>query len=234
MNQTSKYKHLFIDLDKTIWDFEANSRATFLEIFAKHNLNHLRIKDIDHFLEVYHRINDMLWALYRENKIKKEVLNIRRFELTINEFGIDDLILATHIADDYITLSPKKTILFPGTHEALQYLKQSYSLHIITNGFEELQHQKLDNCDLRKYFTTVTTSEEAGVKKPDIEIFELALLKAGATPRESLMIGDDLEVDVAGAQGIGMDTLFFNPAKLEHNDNPDHEVHSWSEVMNIL
>jgi putative hydrolase of the HAD superfamily len=229
-----KYKHLFIDLDKTIWDFESNSRATFIEILEKHKLDTSIIKDVDHFLQVYWKINDMLWALYRENKIKKEVLNIKRFELTLLEFGIDDLILATHIAEDYVTLSPKKTILFPYSHEALSYLKTKYHLHIITNGFEELQHQKLDNCDLRKYFTTITTSEEAGVKKPETRIFKLALLKAGAKIEESLMIGDDLEVDVAGAKGIGMDTLYFNPEQAEHCDNPDHEVHSWNEVVKIL
>jgi putative hydrolase of the HAD superfamily len=230
----TKYKHIFIDLDKTIWDFESNSMATFREIFEKHKLNTLGITHIGHFHEVYTRINNMLWALYRENKIKKEVLNIRRFELTLQEFGIDDLILATQIAEDYVTLSPQKTILFPHSHEALSYLKKKYSLHIITNGFEELQHQKLDNCDLRKYFKTITTSEEAGVKKPETAIFELALRKAGATINESLMIGDDLEVDVAGAKGIGMDTLFFNPDRDDHNENPDHEVHSWMEVMKIL
>jgi putative hydrolase of the HAD superfamily len=229
-----KYKHIFIDLDKTIWDFEANTQLTFLEIFDKYKLTSLGIKDLNAFYLVYTRINDQLWALYRENKIIKEKLNIQRFELTLNEFGIDDLILATLIAENYVILSPQKTILFPHSHEALSYLKTKYPLHIITNGFEELQQQKLDNCDLRKYFSTITTSEEAGVKKPENRIFELALKKAGARAQESLMIGDDLEVDVAGARGIGMGTIFFNPDRFEHSDNPDHEVHSWSEVMKIL
>jgi putative hydrolase of the HAD superfamily len=232
--KTKNYKHIFIDLDKTIWDFESNTQLTFREIFEKYNLKSLGVQNLDSFFKVYSRINDQLWALYRENKIIKEKLNIQRFEMTLQEFGIDNLILATHIAEDYVTLSPLKTILFPHSHEALGYLKTKYALHIITNGFEELQQQKLDICDLRKYFNTITTSEEAGVKKPETAIFELALKKANARVDESLMIGDDLEVDVAGAQGIGMDTLFFNPDRLEHDDNPDHEVHSWKEVMKIL
>jgi putative hydrolase of the HAD superfamily len=231
---TKAYRHIFIDLDKTIWDFESNSKATFREIYDKYRLESKGISGLDLFTGVYSRINDLLWAIYRENKIKKEVLNIRRFELTLQEFGIDDLILATHIAEDYITLSPQKTILFPYSHEALSYLKTRYSLHIITNGFEELQYQKLAVCDLRKYFTTVTTSEEAGVKKPENRIFELAMKKAGALPNDSLMIGDDLEVDMAGASGIGMATLFFNPGKQDHEHDLDHEVHSWREVMQIL
>lgn len=232
--KTRTYKHIFIDLDKTIWDFEGNTQTTFREIFEKYHLTDLGINDLHSFFQVYTRINDMLWALYRENRIKKEILSVRRFELTLLEFGIDDLILATNIADDFVRLSPLKTILFPHSHEAMTYLKERYTLHMITNGFEEVQQKKLDVCDLRKYFTTITTSEEAGVKKPESRIFEFALQKAGAKIEESLMIGDDLEVDVAGAKGIGMDTLFFNPEQMEHQDDPDHEVHSWLEVMKIL
>jgi putative hydrolase of the HAD superfamily len=228
---TKKYKHLFIDLDKTIWDFEKNTQVTFREIFEKYKIADLGKVELPAFFQAYTRINDMLWALYRENKIKKEKLNVYRFELALNEFNIDNLMLATQIAEDFITLSPLKTILFPHAHEALSYLKSKYQLHLITNGFEEVQQKKLDVCDLRKYFKTITTSEEAGVKKPERWIFELALQKAAAHASESLMIGDDLEVDVAGAKGIGMDTLFFNPDRNEHTDDPDHEVHSWEEVM---
>lgn len=234
MNPSTKYKNIFIDLDKTIWDFDRNTQLTFREIFEKYKLETLGISDLQSFFQTYTIINDMLWALYRENKIKKEVLTIRRFELTLKEFGIDDLILATHMAEDFVTLSPLKTILFPHSHEALTYLNRRYTLHIITNGFEEVQQKKLDVSDLRKYFSTITTSEEAGVKKPEAGIFELALAKAVAKPSESLMIGDDIEVDVAGAKGIGMATLLFNPECNEHENNTDHEVYSWEEVMKIL
>jgi len=234
MNPSTKYKNIFIDLDKTIWDFDRNTQLTFLEIFEKYELKTLGISDLDSFFQAYTIINDMLWALYRENKIKKEVLTIRRFELTLQEFGIDDLILATHMAEDFVTLSPLKSILFPFSHEALTYLNERYTLHIITNGFEEVQQKKLDVCDLRKYFSTITTSEEAGVKKPEAGIFEMALAKAVAKPNESLMIGDDLLVDMAGARFTGMDTLFFNPQRLDHNDELDHEVYSWEGVMKIL
>jgi len=229
-----KYKHIFIDLDKTIWDFESNTQITFREIFEKYQLTDLGINDLHSFFQAYTIINDMLWGLYRENKIRKEVLNIRRFELTLQEFGIENLILATHLAEDFVTLSPMKTMLFPHSREALHYLKEKYALHIITNGFEEVQQKKLDVCELRKFFTTITTSEEAGVKKPETGIFELALEKAKAHVEESLMIGDDLLVDMAGARLSGMDTLFFNPQRHIHQDDLDHEVHSWLEVMQIL
>ena len=228
------YKHIFIDLDKTIWDFDRNARATFEEIFKKFDLGSHGKFGLDEFIAVYTRINEMLWNLYRENKIKKEVLSIRRFELTLNEFNIDDLILATHIAEDYVTLSPLKTLLLPHAREALDYLKPKYRLHIITNGFEEVQQKKLDVCNLRKYFSTITTSEEAGVKKPEPPIFELALLKARADASDSLMIGDDLVVDMSGARLTGMDTLYFNPERHSHNEQIDHEIFSWEEIRGIL
>lgn len=229
-----RYKHIFIDLDKTIWDFDRNARVTFEEIFSKYDLISRGIKSTEEFMSVYTRINDMLWGLYRENKIKKEVLSIRRFELTLNEFGIDDLILATHIAEDYVTQSPLKTILLPFARQALDHIKSRYELHLITNGFEEVQHTKLDASNLRKYFKTITTSEEAGVKKPEVPIFQLALKKAGAKASESLMIGDDLMVDISGARETGMNTLYFNPVRMPHQEDVDHEVFSWAEVMTIL
>lgn len=229
------YKHIFIDLDKTLWDFESNAFDTFREIFEKYSLDEKGIEDLDKFLSIYSSINEMLWGLYRENQIKKEVLNIKRFEMTLNEFGIDDLILATHIAEDYVNISPQKTILFPAVHEALQKLNGCYELHIITNGFEEVQQKKLDNCDLRKYFTTITTSEGAGVKKPERGIFDHAFSLSGALPEESLMIGDDIKVDIAGARNAGMGQMLFSPDGSNGSDvEADFQVGSWEEVPGVL
>jgi putative hydrolase of the HAD superfamily len=234
MATNSPYEHIFIDLDKTLWDFERNSLETFKEIYNKYDLNGRGISSMELLLVEYTRINDMLWGLYRQNQIKKEVLNIRRFEMTLNEFGIDDLILATHIAEDYVNLSPMKNNLFPEARKALDYLKPSYPLHIITNGFEEVQQKKLDVSDLRKYFTTITTSEEAGVKKPESKIFQLALRKAKASPEKSLMIGDDLAVDMEGASNIGMDTMYFNPQGIPHQEKVTFEIRSWKEINKYL
>lgn len=231
MKSLPKYEHIFIDLDKTLWDFETNARETFTEIFHKYQLTEKGIEGLDRFLEVYTGHNDMLWALYRENRIKKEILNVQRFRMTLESFGIKDETLPLHIADDYVTLSPMKNNLFPGAVKTLEILvKRGYSLHIITNGFEEVQQAKLDHSDLRRFFKTITTSEEAGVKKPALRIFHLALEKASALPEKSIMIGDDPEVDLTGARGAGMDQLFFNPAKLGHNGGITMEASSWKEI----
>ena len=230
----SKYKYIFIDLDKTIWDFERNALKTFEDIFKKHDLGARGVNDLKTFLNVYTRHNNLLWSHYRKNEIKKEVLNFRRFEWTLRDFNINDPILATHVAEDYVSLSPQKTILYPYAIEGLNYLKQHYDLHMITNGFEEVQQQKIDNCDLRKYFRTITTSEEAGVKKPDRRIFDYALKKAGAFASVSIMIGDDLDVDIEGAGNAGMDQVFFNPEGIAHNGKCTYEIKSWMEIPQII
>jgi putative hydrolase of the HAD superfamily len=229
-----RYKHLFIDLDKTLWDFEANSRETFEELYLKYELRHRGIRDLEEFHSVYHKHNMMLWDLYRKNQILKELLNVKRFELTFNDYGIYDLLMIAQFAEEYITTIPKKKHLYPGVEVALEDLIKEYNLHIITNGFEEVQFEKIDNCGFRPLFKTITTSEEAGVKKPESDIFHLALKKARAHAAESLMIGDDLSVDIEGAKSVGMDQLLFNPEGHLHDFAVTYEVRTWKEITELL
>lgn len=204
------YKHLFFDLDRTLWDFEKNANETFNDIYNKYQLTDRGVTTFNDFMEVYHGINNTLWDYYRKGQIEKEVLNVQRFALTLDSFGIDDIPLSHHIAHDYIELSPTKKHLFPGTVPVLEYLSGKYTLHLITNGFEEVQYKKLINSNLRHFFTHVITSEEAGYKKPDPNIFLYALNVAGTVAAESLMIGDDQEVDIDGARQAGMDQVLVD------------------------
>lgn len=229
-----KYRHIFFDLDHTIYDFEKSSRHTLLDLYRRHELPDRGISDPEAFHEVYKRINIGLWEKYKRGEMEKEFLNVERFHLSLNEFRVNDRELAESIAMDYIRESPLKPFLFPQVREALEYLKAKYALHIITNGFEEVQESKLKANDLGKYFRSVTTSEEAGVKKPFPEIFMFALKKAGAKPEESLMIGDDIEVDIKGAKAAGMDQVFFNYTGIEHDETVTYEVRSMEEIMDIL
>ncbi|MBN2747074.1 MAG: YjjG family noncanonical pyrimidine nucleotidase [Bacteroidales bacterium] len=204
-------KHLFFDLDRTLWDFETNSVDTFKDIFQLFNLQQLGVQDFEQALETYRSINDHLWDEYREGIISKDFLNVERFHQTLLSFKINNRQLAYDIAQRYIRISPTKTALFEGTHEILSYLKKgNYNLHIITNGFPEVQHVKLQYSDLRKYFTALIISEEVGWKKPSPEIFRKALEMAEATVDESVMIGDDPIVDIQGATDIGMEAIFVN------------------------
>ena len=154
-------KHIF-DLDRTLWDFEKNAFETLVELFQLHELQSIGVSSLEDFINCYKMHNEALWALYREGKVTKEVLRSKRFRLALNEFGIQDDYLAKKLGDQYIQQCPLKTNMFPFTHEVLSYLREKYHLHIITNGFEEVQHVKLEQSKLSPYFEQIITSEQVG------------------------------------------------------------------------
>jgi putative hydrolase of the HAD superfamily len=168
------YKHLFFDLDNTLWDFKANARAAFIEIFEKMELSD-RIPDINKFLEVYEKYNEHLWTEYRKGKVKKDHMRAERMVLTFREMGIDDQELTHKVGNLYVESAPKKTNLFPGVPETLRYLSNKYKLYILTNGFAEIQIQKINNCGLQEYFSKLFMAEMVGYQKPDRRFFEYAI-----------------------------------------------------------
>ncbi len=200
-------KDVFFDLDHTLWDFEKNSALTFEKILQKNNIP----VDPHKFIEHYIPINLKYWTLFRDDKISKEEMRFGRLQETFALLNLvfEEKILAV-LADDYIQFLPENNHLFDGTIELLEYLKPKYNLHIITNGFQELQNYKLSNSNLTPYFKTVTNSESAGVKKPNPIIFEYALRQANAKRENSIMIGDCIEADVKGAMNIGMKAVLFS------------------------
>lgn len=229
-----KYKHIFFDLDHTLWDFERNAEETKRELFISLQLQEKGIPSYIAFREKYIGINMGLWALYREDKIGKEELNFRRFYDTFCLFGINDRQLGEDMAAGFVQGISSKTYLFPYAMELLEYLYPKYPLHIITNGFEEVQFAKLKNSGMNRFFTSIITSEEAGSKKPDSEIFNFALRKTGAAASESLMIGDDLEIDIRGAAEAGIDQVFVNHQAIPHPGNCTFEVFGLEAIEKIL
>ncbi|MBW7847745.1 MAG: noncanonical pyrimidine nucleotidase, YjjG family [Bacteroidales bacterium] len=229
-----KYKHIFFDLDNTLWDFDASSAHTFELVYAHFHLKELGVSSLKAFVERYHLHNDRMWALYREGKMEKDILRNLRFELTLNDFGTADPVLAKTIADFYLYHAPRNVFLLPDAIETLACLSRSFSLHIITNGFEEVQHIKLETSGMGRFFDQVITSEAAGVKKPDPGIFSFALEKTGAKANESLMVGDDLVVDVEGAIMAGMDAVFFNPNQLNGWKSEAREIRQLSDLCELL
>lgn len=205
---------VFFDLDHTLWDFEKNSALTFEKILAKNDVQ-LRL---DTFLEIYRPLNLEYWKLYREEKITKEKLRYGRLRSTFDalSYPVEDDLIHT-LATEYIAELPNYTHLFKDTLAVLDYLKPQYKLHIITNGFEEVQHKKLKGTAIQHYFIHIITSETVGVKKPNPLIFEHALEKASVAPYNTVMIGDSLEADILGAKNAGMKTIHFNHYKEEHD-----------------
>lgn len=227
-------KHVFLDLDRTLWDFNANSRQELNNLWSAFKLHQKGISLPDQFIKIYEKVNNEYWAKYRLNEITKEELRGKRFEDTLAYFGIEDSMLAEEIGSKYIQNSPNRTILVEGAIEILTYLKTKYNLHIITNGFREVQYLKLDNCGLMPFFEQIITSEEVGVMKPNPKVFEYALKKANASKEESVYVGDDYRVDIEGAINAGLQTIFYNPNEKKHSLSILGDVTELKQIKIIL
>lgn len=223
-------KHIFFDLDHTLWDFDKNSEIAFHAIFRPL----FPELEISKFIAVYAPINQACWKLYQNNLITHEELRYKRLadSFAVLNMQVSDVLIA-EISDDYILHLPNSNHLFEGCVETLEYLHKNYKLHIITNGFAEVQFKKLNNSGIQHFFDTVTNSEMAGVKKPDAKIFDHALSVAKAVKKESVMIGDCLDADVGGALNFGMDAIFFNVNALEVAQ-PIKQITNLVELKNIF
>lgn len=205
------YKDLFFDLDHTLWDFELNSKETMQELYENHKIASLGITDFDAFFNIYTAHNHRLWDRYAKGFIKQEELRWKRIYLSLLDFKIANEQLSKAMSIEFLKILPTKKKLFPYTIEILNYLKEkNYSLHLITNGFESVQFQKIQNAQIAHFFTEVITSEVSNSLKPNKEIFEYALKSSKATLAESIMIGDNETADIQGGINIGMDTVFVN------------------------
>lgn len=230
-----KYKHLFFDLDHTLWDFEANARATLEELHISLRLDEKGVNDFELFYTNYLVHNEKLWEQYRNGLIKQNELRSKRMRLALLDFKIANEELAEKMNVSFLELLPTRTILFPYCLEILDYLiEKDYKLHLITNGFEDVQHNKLKYSGLAKYFTEVITSEGSNSLKPNKEIFEYALSKSNAKPHESIMIGDNIEVDIAGAINAGIDSVFVNHNRIETKVQSTYSITSLKEMENIF
>lgn len=230
----TKYRHLFFDLDHTLWDFETNSQEALLDLYSRHQLAERLNAPVHEFLAAYYRINDALWAQYRKGEVSKEALRHLRFQRAFHSFGPLEEETIVQFEAEYMDLAPRKTALMPGTLELLTALKPHYSMHIITNGFAETQSIKLAGSGLDNFFDQVICSDQLGVNKPEAKIFVHAMKSAGAQRKESLMIGDNLQVDVLGARNAGMDQVYYNPQKEAHDQKPSMEVADLRELIPLL
>lgn len=228
------YKAVFIDLDDTLWDFHANARISLQEMYTNRGLNR-HFDSFDEFFEIYAKRNIELWESYGKGEITKDYLMLERFRYPLSRMGVDDLELAHEIGHQYLEILPTQKTLMPHALEVLDYLKERYSLTIISNGFTEVQYKKLKSSGLAHYFNHVVLSEQAGALKPDPRIFTHALHLNDVEAHEAIMIGDSYEADIRGAQASGIDQVYF---PLHGNAKPHqtatYRIDSLKELMQIL
>jgi putative hydrolase of the HAD superfamily len=227
-------RHLFFDLDRTLWDFEKNSESALRQLFKELELDQ-KINNFEDFHAEYKQQNASLWRKYGRGEIKKGFLRSERFRATLDYFHLEDNYLVRRLNDGYVEISPRQTHLFPEAIETLEVLsKEGYKMHIITNGFKEVQFIKLDKAKLSPYFDLILCSEEVGHNKPSPIIFKHALNHTGAKSNFSVMIGDDYEVDVAGARNCGMHALLFDPNDEKIHLEKEERIKHLSEIPSKL
>ena len=228
------YQHIFFDLDHTLWDFEKNAEETISTLYDEFELAKFGKFSSTDFYNRYSSINHRMWRQYHEGKITQQQLRTGRFEKTLTKLGLTEEEVPSGLAEAFTALCPTKTAVFPHTYEVLHYLKNKYTLHIITNGFKEVQHLKMTSSGLHGYFTEIITSECANCIKPDQKIFEHALTRARVKAADCLMIGDSLEADMLGARNAGIDQVYFNPTRKRHHAQVTYEINCLSELLRVL
>jgi len=231
----SAYQHLFFDLDHTLWDFDLNAKSTLEDLYEEFGMAKTVTPYFDDFYQKYLYHNETLWNKYHKGLITAEDLKWKRMWRTLLEFKIGHEAMARELSQRFLEILPTKKGLFPYTIEILEYLKnKGYHLHLITNGFEQTQWNKLRTSGLDPYFGEVVTSESSNSVKPQKEIFDFALHKTGAGLSESIMIGDNPDADILGAINAGMDSVFVNHLRIDIQQKPTYAVHHLSELENIF
>lgn len=229
-----KYKCIFFDLDHTLWDYDANSRETLIDLFDDFGLAEKGVHNPDAFVGAFHQINNKLWDQFDRGMITSEVIRRERFERILAAFRIDDADLASALSEEYLLGCPRRCNLVPHAMDTLQYLSGRYDLTIITNGFEDIQATKLMAGNLHTFFGHVVTSQKAGHRKPAKEIFEYALRCNGIESHQAVMVGDNLLTDIGGAINASVDSAFFNPTMTPHDHPVTYEIKCLSELRDFL
>ena len=228
-----QYKHIFFDLDRTLWDFDQNSSDALRDIIKEFGLE-MQVKDVEEFIRLYNKYNDELWVDYRGGRIKKPELRLKRFVQLLNHYKLTDQTIVEEISRFYLNTAPLKTSLVHNAAVVLEYLASKYRLYVISNGFYDVQLTKAKNSGISPFLTKIFTSDRIGYAKPKTGIFKYAITSANAEKKECLMVGDDIQNDIQGALNFGIDQVYFNPGKKNASVRPTYEIYDLMELKDIL
>lgn len=229
-----RYNHVIFDLDHTLWDFERNSRLALSELYGQYGMEESTGKPFEFFMKRYRKHNDECWTLYQKGKMDKMVLRGERFRRAFKDIGEERSALVPEWTEAYLEIAPRKPHLMDGAEQLLKELsEEGMELHMLTNGFREVQTVKLKHSGLDRYFNRFYSPEDLGVKKPHPDAFTQVLEDNWARAEETLMVGDDLKVDVMASQRLGMAGVYYNPDVRRHRGKPTFEIKQLSELTPI-
>ena len=228
-----KYKHILFDLDHTLWDYDTNAKETLSDLYKAYQLGKHELFEVSEFIDTFFEVNDSLWSAYNKDMIKKGYIRENRFKQIFEKLRLPLRHYPLGIDDNYLHSCPKKTHKLPFADEILTYLQPHFELHILTNGFNDVQSVKLERSGLDKYFKKVITSESAEAKKPSAKIFEHTMNQINASTTETLMIGDNLNTDIKGARDFGIDQVYYNPEKNTDYD-ATYAISCLSDLKEVL
>jgi YjjG family noncanonical pyrimidine nucleotidase len=229
-----KYKCIFFDLDHTLWDYETNSREALQDLYNSFNLSEKGVTSFDAFFSKFREVNLALWDLYDHGLITSDVIRQERFKKIFAAFQLTDNQLSETISSDYLATCPLKCNVMPKAVETLEYLSKTYTLTVITNGFDEIQHLKLASGKIDHFFNHIITSQKAGHKKPAREIFDYAMQLNGIKASEAIMIGDNPITDIGGARNASVDAILFNPEQIDYQIEIQHQIKALEELQQLL
>lgn len=233
-SMNNHYQHIFFDLDHTLWDFDSNTEAVMRQLYTDYQLARLGVSSFELLMEQFKLVNYALWDRYNKGEIGKEDIRATRFPSVLHNLGVADKSVTKEMGEDFLYRSPRQTGVITGTYELLDYLKPRYPLHILTNGFDEVQRLKIESAGLTDYFQELITSETTGRRKPDPDFFHISLNLVQAEAHTVIMIGDNLETDIKGAQAASIDQVYYNPAGKKHSVPVTHEITQLTDLLQIL
>lgn len=228
-------QHIFFDLDNTLWDHRKNARLTLKELYKREKIQEKYNLSFNEFHKEYFTVNEKLWAQIRDGKIDKAYLRKHRFYDSFLFFDIDDFELSQRFEQNFLDEILNYNELVEGAFEMLEYLSEKkYTLHILSNGFQEVTYKKCELSGIKNYFKTITSADEINIRKPQPEIFDYALKKSGATKEDSIIIGDDWIADVEGGLAFGMKAIFFDVFNDGFTTDEAKTIKKLTEIKNIL
>lgn len=205
---------VWVDLDDTVWDMSGNSEQCLAELFAEEGIDRF-FADCDSWSRVYHEVNASLWHRYSHGEITRGFLRRERFAEPLRLAGVDAdeaARLSDYYDGAYLSRLGGKSGLVDGAREFLDYLRgRGYRLGVLSNGFREVQYEKMRSGGIDRYFDVVVLSDEIEVNKPDRRLFDHAVSKAGSGGCVNVMVGDNVDADIAGAVGAGWPAIWYNP-----------------------